>query len=212
MEKAITTIHLTERSLRLFRVIFICLVSTFAGWFASTVAAMQTATETTKLAWYEQPVVIAGAVSASVAILMEIIKTWRENRKEKNSAETERAKQHSTSTDKKEELTYQERKDLLNEQKDLEKRKTAFYRDQFKLKEIEAFEARMRAHRFSNEVNRLHNHIYKCHHEIADKKGKIPEFQFKYHDELMKDIEMEVENFKKQLNEQIEKSIAPDKE
>lgn len=179
-----------------------------AGWLASvTVMAFQTQTATqaaqSPSPWYESPAVIAAIMAAVVTVLLKVLdRRWTKN----DQQET----QHQTLSDRLAELTAKEREQLLGGLKGLHAQEIQFWKTQLQIEEVSEFEARQRAHRFGNEVNRLHAHVHICHIKMAEKNMEIPEFQVKSYDELMNGLDEETEKFRQSIVQKLEQVIHPE--
>lgn len=149
-----------------------------AGWGAGEVVAMQTPIAEAQFAWWQHSAVISALVVACFMILGKLLDKYFEGREKR--------------------ITRDEAQRL---------REIQFWKDQLTLKHLSEYESRMRAHRFGNEVNRLHSHIYNCHRLMSGGSIEIPEFKLKFYEELMDGLDQEVAKFKASLNERYEEVV-----
>ncbi len=156
--------------------------------------------------WFE-PSVVSAVVAALAVIITQLIINRGNNKKleaEKHENEDER---HKTFSEKLQELTQQERNFLLGGLKELHQKEVQFLRQQLTIEKISDFESRMRAHRFGDELNRVHSHVYHCHTLMSQKGIEIPEFTLKFYEELMNGLDGEVDKFKESLEREMQKVI-----
>lgn len=175
-----------------FKTLVVASLSTFTGWAAGeTVLAMQTSAAANP-AWYENPAVIAATVTATFLLLGKVFDHYAEKNKSNSS------NQINWST-KAAELSFEERKGLLGGLNHLHHKEIQFYQEQLIQKEVSEFEARERAHRLGNELNRYVAHILKLHSTMSHANLDIPEFQIKSNDEITFGLMEEVTKFRESL-------------
>ena len=201
-------------------------VSWLAGWMASvTVKAFQVSpmNQPVQTPWYENPAVVAGVVTGIFLIGGKILDNWWKKREAENAREDEEDSRHITFSQRIQELTLDERKNLLGELVKLHDRDVAnlkeqaerdvrFWQREFGTKSKGEYEARLRAHAFANEVNRVHGYIHICHIEMAKAKVTIPDFKLTSYEEMMSGVEAQMLNFKDTLPERYDKAMQPDEE
>ncbi len=167
--------------------------------------------------WYESPAFVGGAVAGAFLIIKQILDWYKESRKDQKTTEEESDKRQVTFTERIQELTHAERKDLLGglmslHEKEVEmlegkiESEVKFWKREFAIKSKGEFEARMRAHRFGNEVNRLNAHIFMLHASMSKANLDIPEFELKSYEQLMDGVEEEVKKHQNSLSERHDKS------
>ncbi len=157
--------------------------------------------QTVPAPWYEAPATISGILTLVGLIVGQIITRLWNSRDKKDD-------QHVSIATLTYNLSQQERKEVLGELHKVHDREIRFEKNKAQLSAIEAFESRIRAHRSQNEMQRLHHHIYETHTLMAKAGIAIPEFKLKSGDDLMKGLEEEVANFKRQLNDEIHESAG----
>lgn len=161
-------------------------ISWLAGSFAGTLAYFQTSETGTAAAW-------AGVVSALVVgglmLLRRLLDRYFEDK------------------DKKLQRADEERERELRRDEELHQREIQFWKDHSNIKTLEAFEARLRAHRAVNELNKTHLHVYDCHKRMSIASVEIGEFTFKFGETLMEGIDEEVAKFKASLADRLDEVI-----
>lgn len=180
--------------------IAVSIISWIAGSIAGLVMMFQDPVPNSE--WWQHPAVVAAVVTALFVFAQKLLDHFRESRKDQDEREDERDEKHQTYSEKLQELTQSERAQLLGGLKDLHQKEIEFFKSQVFFKEVENFEARMRAHRYGNEVTRIHSHVYVCHSLMSQKGLEIPEFVLKSGEELMLGLEAEVLAFRQKLEEE----------
>lgn len=154
-------------------------IAAVAGWFAGWRAGETVAMQTPEIiVWWQQPAVISALVVALFMILGKLLDKYYDSKDKKIKRDDE-----------------------------LHQKEVEFWKTQLNIKHLSEFESRQRAHRFGNEVNRLHSHIYDCHRLLAEKGAPIPDFKLKFYEELMSGLEDEVDKFKQSLAERLDEAI-----
>jgi hypothetical protein len=167
--------------------------------------------------WYESPAFVGGLVAGVFIIIKELLDWIKQNRKDKKADEKEDDQRQITFSEKIQELTLDERKSLLGGLMQLHEKEVQmledkseseikFWKREFAIKSRGEFEARMRAHRFGNEVNRLNAHIFMLHASMSRSNLDIPEFELKSYDQLMQGLDDEVEKHQSSLSERHDRS------
>jgi hypothetical protein len=196
---------------------FYWFISVFLAFLSGKFISIFQSTPQISSVWYESPAFVGGAVAGVFLILKQILDWYKENRKDQKASEDENDKRQITFTEKIQELTHAERKDLLGglmtlHEKEVEMLETKFetevkfWKREFAIKSKGEFEARMRAHRFGNEVNRLNAHVFILHASMSKASLDIPAFELKSYDQLMEGIDAEVEKHQSSLSERHDRS------
>jgi hypothetical protein len=179
-------------------------ISTVLGWAAGYLIMIFFEVPINQLQWYENPMVISALVTAGFLSLNKLMEVWGDRKKSLDTVSQKREEQHATYSDKLAELTSKERGELLGNLKEVYETEILFIKGQRNLKDAEAFEARIRAHKAVNEVNRCNGHIFILHSLLSKAGIEIPEFQVRSYDELMHGIDEEVNRYQKQMVIQME--------
>lgn len=157
-------------------------ITAFTGWLAGTITgeaiAMQLPTGVAQAAWWQHSAVISAFVVALFMLAGKLLDQYFKGRTAK-----------------------QERDDKLHAQE------VEFWKTQLNIKHLSEFEARSRSHRLSNEITRIHTHVYACHSEMSCAGLQIPDFKLKFYDELMNGLDEEVARFKGSLAEKFDEAI-----
>lgn len=168
--------------------------------------------------WYEQPAVIAGAVSGGVAIIALLLNRHFQKKDKAKDDEKEKNNQHITFSEKMQEhaqnlsqAAYTELEkvhhkeiQILNSQSDKE---IGFWKREYSLKSRSDFESRMRAHIAVNENNNLKLHIFILQKLLNDAKITFPEIKLKSEDDLASEVATRMLDFKDDLIERYEKAM-----
>lgn len=182
-----------------------------AAWLAGKFAQFLQAAPPPAV-WYESPAFIGGVVAGIFILAKELLDWAKQSRKEKKAGEEENDKRQITFSEKIQELTLDERKSLLGgliqlhekEVQVLEEKaesEVKFWKREFAIKSRGEYEARMRAHRFGNEVNRLNAHVFMLHAAMSKVNIDIPEFELRTYEQLMEGLDEEVEKHQSTLAE-----------
>lgn len=154
--------------------------------------------------WYLHPAVVSAFVTASLLIVMELVKGAIDQRKQARKNEKADDDRRVSTSEKIHELTQQERRELLGGLNSLHEKETGFLKHQIFLGKVEEFELRERAHAFANEVNRLHLHIHQCHLDMAAAGVTAREFQTRHYNQIVEGIDQKVAVFRAQMLERKE--------
>jgi hypothetical protein len=183
-------------------------VSSFAGWYAGTVVALQTPTPVPKTHFWEEPAVTAGIVAGLFVLISKLIdRYWL-----KGDKKGEREEKFFENFQK---LTQAEREAVLSRMDALQEDTASFFREQLRFKdeqmdlkhrEIETMKQaenslRIRTHVFNDYINSVHLHLRICYGLMRKKEIEVPSFRLKYHDDLMMETMKQIDAEKKRDGE-----------
>ncbi len=192
-------------------------VSWLAGWIAGF-AIQSSVPSVEKLSWFEHPAVIAGLVAGVMTVIVTIINRFYQKSDKRTEAEKERANNHTTFSEKMQELAQTQTQISFTELTRLHEREVRvitenaerenrLWKREYSIKSRGEFEGRIRAHAALNEADRLKSHIFKCHKIMSDNNITIPEFQEKSGDEIMAEVAVQMLTFKDDLLDRYERAM-----
>jgi hypothetical protein len=191
------------------------ILSIVAGWSAGSTVMMMFQVAPEQLEWWQNPVVISAAVTAIFLSVNKLIDVFNEYRKQKFQAQEDDDKERASFSDKLAELTNKEREQLLGGLKELHEREILSLKEQFgrevhfikgqrNLKDLEAFEARARAHWYGNELTRTYGHIMQLQRLCNEAGVTFPQFDQKGELDFLSSVKHEIDAYRKRLLEEID--------